>query len=53
VSRKFSEAAGAFEELLSLDGDDPTTKMLLTRCREFLVNPPPANWDGSYTLKEK
>lgn len=33
--------------------EDLPSRLLLERCREFLLNPPPADWDGVEILKGK
>ena len=50
---KWREAAAAFEAVLQLDADDGPSRMYLQRCRQFLINPPEADWDGVWRLKAK
>jgi adenylate cyclase len=47
--RLFSEAMHLLQDQLS-DGPSHT---LHARCSQFLQNPPPASWDGSYVFVEK
>ncbi|MFI5016519.1 MAG: adenylate/guanylate cyclase domain-containing protein, partial [Dongiales bacterium] len=44
-ARRWSEAIAAFDETIALrpGGDEPAA-MLLARCRQFLIDPPPADW---------
>lgn len=50
-ARRFEEALHAFETNAS-DGDEPS-RVFVGRCREFMAAPPPADWDGSYTMLTK
>lgn len=53
VSRRFSEAAAAFRELLEADPEDTPAEVMRTRCLEYEQNAPPEDWDGGHTLTEK
>jgi len=49
---------GRFADALALLGDvevtgDTATKLLATRCRAWLVSPPAAGWDGTWTATTK
>lgn len=49
---------GRFTDALALIGDvdvtgDSATKLLATRCRAWIVDPPPAGWDGTWTATTK
>uniref|UniRef100_A0A7C5ALG4 Adenylate/guanylate cyclase domain-containing protein n=1 Tax=Desulfobacca acetoxidans TaxID=60893 RepID=A0A7C5ALG4_9BACT len=49
----WSKAARHFEEVLRLrPGDGPAT-LFLNRCRDFLLNPPPPEWQGVTVLETK
>ncbi|HEX3890422.1 MAG TPA: adenylate/guanylate cyclase domain-containing protein [Verrucomicrobiae bacterium] len=53
-SRKFAEAASLFETARKeVGGKDYLCEMYIERCRVYLEEPPPADWDGSYKLTEK
>jgi adenylate cyclase len=53
-ARKFSEAAAKFEAARQqIGGEDFLCEMYLSRCAAYELSPPPANWDGSFTLAEK
>ncbi len=53
--RNFVEAAAGFAEAASLRGPagDPLCEEYRHRCAAFLAEPPPADWDGAYTLSSK
>ncbi len=49
LQRRWEEARQAFESLT----EDPLAEVYAERCRLMKVNPPPEDWDGVFTLKEK
>ncbi len=49
----FDAAIGAFEHTLHERPDDGPAQMYIERCRHFLAEPPAADWDGVWHLKEK
>ena len=51
--RDFKTAAAQFEAALALDPKDGPSRVYLERAKEYLVAPPPADWDGVYELKLK
>jgi adenylate cyclase len=51
--RDFKMAAAQFEAALALDPGDGPSRVYLARAKEYLVAPPPADWDGVYELKSK
>jgi adenylate cyclase len=51
--RDFKTAAAQFEAVLALDPRDGPSRVYLERAKEYLVAPPPADWDGVYKLKSK
>ncbi len=54
VERKFTEAAALFRAVNSrIGGEDYLCETYATRCDRYAQEPPPADWDGSYTLTEK
>ncbi len=50
--RRFSEAIQRLETLLARH-QDPAARLLLDRCRAYLAAPPPADWDGVFTMTSK
>ena len=54
VERKFTEAAALFRAVnVRIGGEDYLCETYATRCDRYAQEPPPADWDGSYTLTEK
>jgi adenylate cyclase len=51
-AREFAAAIAVFEDILARRDDGPS-KTYLERAREFLAEPPPADWDGVWRMKEK
>jgi len=52
-ARKFSEALSYFKKALEVDPDDGPSKLHYLRCKEYIKNPPPPDWDGVLSLKTK
>jgi adenylate cyclase len=52
-ARAWTEAAGAFEAALALNPADEPSALFLRRSRDYLLNPPPGNWDGVWTMDRK
>lgn len=50
---RFEEARDAFHSLARRFPDDGPTALYEQRCAEYAVDPPPAGWDGVYTMKTK
>lgn len=53
VERRFDEALAGFEEVVVALGDDPPSQVLAERCRGYLAEPPPPDWDGAWTMATK
>jgi len=51
--QNWDKAAGFFKAALELTPDDGPSKTMLLRCNEYKINPPPKNWDGSFSMKTK
>jgi len=51
--RRFKEAAASFEEAMRLRANDRVCALYVERARHYLDAPPPADWDGVWTLTEK
>ncbi|MCC6139704.1 MAG: adenylate/guanylate cyclase domain-containing protein [Nitrospira sp.] len=51
--RDFAAAATQFEAALARDPQDGPSRVYLARAKEYLMVPPPAEWDGVYDLTSK
>jgi adenylate cyclase len=51
--RDFKTAATQFEAALALDPKDGPARVYLERAKEYLIAPPPEQWDGVYELTSK
>ncbi len=49
----WDEAIRAFGAALKIAPDDGPSLAMLERCRDYRESPPPAGWNGSYTMKTK
>jgi len=52
-SMSFAEAKGKFAEALKVDKDDGPSKVYYLRCKHYIDNPPPENWDGVFIMTTK
>lgn len=50
---RFQEALDRFQKALSINPEDPVSKLYVERCLEYLAEAPPANWDGVFVMKTK
>lgn len=53
LNRNFPMAMAEFGMVLNLNKEDKSANLHLDRCQHWLRNPPPEDWDGSWTLTEK
>ncbi len=53
VARDFTAAAALFREVKTRIGEDFLCDQYADRCDLYAKEPPPQDWDGSYTLTEK
>jgi adenylate cyclase len=51
--REWDAAHAAFKLATSIDKEDGPSQKYMERCASFLDNPPPADWDGIFTLDSK
>jgi len=51
--KKFEQAGGAFQEVLSLVPQDYCAQLFLSRCAAYVKAPPSAGWDGVVEMTEK
>jgi adenylate cyclase len=52
-NKQFAQAIKSFEQALSKKPEDETSKIYIERCQEFIITPPPPEWDGVYVMKTK
>lgn len=53
MTRQWQEALAAFEAIRPINNTDLSLNVYITRCHEFIENPPPKDWNGSHTMTEK
>jgi len=51
--REFIAAMEQFRQALAADPTDSPSKVFLARCEAYIKEPPPEDWDGVWTLREK
>lgn len=51
--REYEPARDAFKLALAISEEDGVSRTYMNRCEEYMKNPPPADWDGVFTLTEK
>ena len=44
--QRFNESISCYQEVLKIKPEDSLSLLFIKRCQEYLVNPPPPNWDG-------
>ena len=49
----FEEARKSFAKALELDPTDGPSKIYYARCKHYIENPPPEDWDGVFVMKTK
>jgi class 3 adenylate cyclase/HAMP domain-containing protein len=52
-NRRFQEALPYFEKAAGYIPEDPAAPRFAQRCRVYVKNPPPADWDGVEVMTEK
>ena len=50
---KFDAAKDLFAKALKVDPEDGPSKVYFARCKHYLQNPPPDDWDGVFVMKTK
>ena len=51
--RQWAAAKAVFAEVAALDPQDGPARNYVARCEEYLLNPPGAEWDGVFVMKQK
>ncbi len=49
----FDSAKTYFIKALKIDPEDGPSKLYYARCKHYLENPPPEDWDGVFVMKTK
>lgn len=49
----FEEALASFEQALEVDPSDGPARVYAERCRHYIENPPPEDWDGVFVMQTK
>jgi len=52
-AREFKNALTCFKEALTLHPGDQPSRIYVERCEHFVATPPPADWDGVWTMTSK
>ena len=50
---EFDQAIGHFAQALQIDPDDGPSKVYYARCKHYIDNPPPEDWDGVFVMHSK
>ena len=50
---EFEEAKEHFARALKVDPDDGPSKVYYVRCKHYIENPPPEDWDGVFVMNTK
>jgi len=50
--KKWKTAIKSFQASLEVK-DDRAAKVFIARCKKFIENPPPSDWDGVWVMKTK
>jgi hypothetical protein len=50
---KFEDARDCFAKALKVVSEDGPSKVYFARCKHYIENPPPADWDGVFVMKTK
>lgn len=51
--QRWTQAIEHFNRVLNLHADDAPARLYIQRCQAYQQTPPPANWDGVYTMTTK
>ena len=50
---QFANARDFFVKALKIDPDDGPSKVYFARCKHYIENPPPEDWDGIFVMQTK
>ena len=51
--RKWSRAIVCLEKARQFNPNDRPSEIIIGRCKNYVLNPPPENWSGVVTMREK
>lgn len=51
--KKFEVAMKSFSQAINLNPNDMVTKLYVERCQNYLIEPPPEDWDGVFIMTSK
>lgn len=49
----FAEARKKFAAALKIDKEDGPSRVYYARCKHYIDNPPPEDWDGVFVMTSK
>ncbi|ADK82280.1 conserved hypothetical protein [Sediminispirochaeta smaragdinae DSM 11293] len=49
----FASAKDLFAQALRLDAEDGPSRVYYARCKHYIENPPPDDWDGVFVMQTK
>lgn len=52
-NKNFEEAINIYNEIIKTNPEDRLILLFMERCREYITNNPPEDWDGCYTHTSK
>lgn len=50
---QFEEAFKYFGQALKIDSKDGPSRVYYQRCKQYIKNPPPEDWDGVFVMSTK
>ncbi len=50
---EFEKARQLFSQALEIDPEDGPSKVYYLRCKHYIENPPPEDWDGVFVMNTK
>ncbi|MFP4300695.1 MAG: hypothetical protein ACOC47_01580 [Alkalispirochaetaceae bacterium] len=50
---EFEGAKEQFAQALKIDPEDGPSKVYYARCKHYIENPPPEDWDGVFVMNTK
>ncbi len=53
IMRNFEGAKDLFARALQIDEEDGPSKVYYKRCKHYIENPPPEDWDGVWVMTTK